>query len=169
MTTDTFISAPHIRARASPSVEIRQRGRRDRSGPTESRRLRAANCDRGATVTASPTRETRARARLADVVFGETGIGKAGHAVRNEALVIRTLVELADTLVDDFDVVDLSTLLSDRCVEVFDVAAAGIMLVAPEGELRVVASSSETMRVVELFEVQSDEGPCVDCFRTGTA
>src|SRR3954470_1954406 len=92
-----------------------------------------------------------------------------GHAVRNEALVIRTLVELADTLVDDFDVVDLSTLLSDRCVEVFDVAAAGILLVAPEGELRVVSSSSETMRVVELFEVQSDEGPCVDCFRTGTA
>ena len=87
--------------------------------------------------------------------------------MQNEPLLIRTLVELADTLVDDFDVVDLLTLLSDRCVEVLDVSAAGIMLVAPEGDLRVVASSSEAMRIVELFELQSDEGPCVDCYRDG--
>ena len=84
-----------------------------------------------------------------------------------EALLTRTLVELADTLVDDFDVVDLLTLLADRCVEVLDVSAAGLMLVAPEGELRVVASSSEEMRLVELFELQSQEGPCPDCYRTG--
>jgi GAF domain-containing protein len=87
--------------------------------------------------------------------------------MQNEPLLIRTLVELTDTLVDDFDVVDLLTMLSDRCVEVLDVAAAGIMLVAPEGDLRVVASSSDRMRLVELFELQSDEGPCVDCFRSG--
>jgi GAF domain-containing protein len=84
-----------------------------------------------------------------------------------EALLARTLVELADTLVDDFDVVELLTLLADRCVEVLDVSAAGLMLVAPEGSLRVAASSSEAMRVVELFELQSDEGPCLDCYRTG--
>jgi hypothetical protein len=84
-----------------------------------------------------------------------------------EALLTRTLVELADTLVDDFDVVDLLTLLADRCVEVLDVSAAGLMLVAPEGELRVVASSSEEMRLVELFELQAEEGPCPDCYRTG--
>ena len=87
--------------------------------------------------------------------------------MQNEPLLIRTLVELADTLVDDFDVVDLLTLLSDRCVEVLDVSAAGIMLVSAEGDLRVVASSSEAMRIVELFEIQSDEGPCVDCYRDG--
>ena len=87
--------------------------------------------------------------------------------MRNEPLFIRTLVELADTLVDDFDVVDLLTLLSDRCVEVLDVSAAGIMLVSADGDLRVIASSSEAMRVVELFELQSDEGPCVDCYRDG--
>ena len=63
-----------------------------------------------------------------------------------EALLARTLVELADTLVDDFDVVELLTLLTDRCVEVLDVGAAGLMLAAPDGDLRVMASSSETMR-----------------------
>jgi GAF domain-containing protein len=82
-------------------------------------------------------------------------------------MLARTLVELADTLVDDFDVVELLTLLTDRCVEVLDVAAAGIMLVAPDGNLRVIASSSEAMRMLELFELQSQEGPCLDCYRTG--
>ena len=84
-----------------------------------------------------------------------------------EAQLARTFVELADTLVDNFDVVELLTLLTDRCVEVLDVTAAGLMLVAPDGALRVVASSSEEMRVVELFELQSQEGPCPDCYRTG--
>jgi GAF domain-containing protein len=85
-----------------------------------------------------------------------------------EALLARTLVELADTLVDDFDVVELLTLLTDRCVEVLDVSAAGLMLVSPGGDLRVMASSSDAMRVLELFELQSEEGPCPDCYRTGT-
>ena len=84
-----------------------------------------------------------------------------------EAWLARTLVELADTLVDDFDIVDLLTTLTDRSMDVFDVAAAGIMLVAPEGDLRVITSSSETMRMVELFELQSREGPCLDCYLSG--
>ena len=84
-----------------------------------------------------------------------------------EVMLARTLVELADTLVADFDVVELLTLLADRCVDVLDVGAAGLMLAAPDGDLRVMASSSETMRVLELFELQSEEGPCLDCYRTG--
>jgi GAF domain-containing protein len=84
-----------------------------------------------------------------------------------EAMLARTLVELADTLVADFDVVELLTLLADRCVDVLDVGAAGLMLAAPSGDLRVMASSSETVRVLELFELQSEEGPCLECFRTG--
>jgi GAF domain-containing protein len=79
------------------------------------------------------------------------------------------MVELADTLVDEFDVVELLTLLTDRCVDVLDVAAAGIMLVSPTGELRVMASSSESMRLLELLEIQAQDGPCLDCFRTGEA
>jgi GAF domain-containing protein len=84
-----------------------------------------------------------------------------------QELLTTTLVDLADTLVDDFDVVDLLTLLVDRCVAILEINAAGLMLVAPEGDLRLAASSSEAMRVVELFELQSEEGPCLDCHRTG--
>ena len=84
-----------------------------------------------------------------------------------ETLLARTMVELADNLVDDFDVVELLTTLAHRCVEVLDVDAAGIMLVGPDGELHLMASSSEVMRLVELFELQSRQGPCQDCFRTG--
>ena len=85
-----------------------------------------------------------------------------------ETLLARTLVDLADTLVADFDVVELLTGLADGCVDVLDVGAAGIMLAAPDGDLRVMASSSEAMRVLELFELQARQGPCVDCYRTGT-
>ena len=84
-----------------------------------------------------------------------------------EGLLARTLVELADSLVDDFDVVDLLTVLTDRCVDVIDVAAAGLILASPGGDLRVLAASSQPMRVLEVFEIQADEGPCVDCFRSG--
>jgi len=85
-----------------------------------------------------------------------------------EALLVQTMVELADTLVDAFDVVELLTRLADRCVEVLDVSAAGLMLARPGGgDLHVVASSSDAMRVLELFELQAEEGPCPDCYRTG--
>ena len=86
-----------------------------------------------------------------------------------EAMLAKAVVELADTLVADFDVVDLLVVLADRCVEVLGVDAAGIMLVAPDGDLRVMASSSEAMRVLELFELQAEEGPCLDAYRTGQA
>ena len=85
----------------------------------------------------------------------------------NQRMLAKTLIELADTLVKDFDVVELLTRLADRCVEVLEVDAAGLMLAAPDGNLRVIASSSETMRLLELFEVQAQEGPCLDCYRTG--
>jgi len=85
-----------------------------------------------------------------------------------EALLVQTMVEVADTLVDDFDVVELLTRLADRCVEVFDVSATGLMLARPgDAGLQVIASSSDAMRVLELFELQAEEGPCPDCYRTG--
>ena len=84
-----------------------------------------------------------------------------------EADVVRALVEMADTLVDDYDVVDLLTGLTDRCVTLLGVSAAGVMLASPSGSLGLVASSSEAMRLLELFELQAEEGPCLDAFRTG--
>jgi len=84
-----------------------------------------------------------------------------------EADVVRSLVEMADTLVDDYDVVDLLTGLADRCVSLLGVSAAGVMLASPAGSLGLVASSSEAMRLLELFELQAQEGPCLDAFRTG--
>ena len=84
-----------------------------------------------------------------------------------EANVVRSLVEMAETLVDDYDVVDLLTGLADRCVSLLGVSAAGVMLASPAGGLGLVASSSEAMRLLELFELQAQEGPCLDAFRTG--
>jgi hypothetical protein len=80
---------------------------------------------------------------------------------------MRSVAEMADTLVDDYDVVDLLTGLADRCVSLLGVTAAGVMLASPGGSLGLVASSSETMRLLELFELQAQEGPCLDAFRTG--
>jgi GAF domain-containing protein len=89
--------------------------------------------------------------------------------MNRESLLISTLVELADNLVDDYDVIDVLTLLSLRCVEAVDVDAAGVMLASPVGELQFVASSSEKMTVLELFQIQTNQGPCVDCFHSGAA
>ncbi|KAA2264968.1 GAF and ANTAR domain-containing protein [Solihabitans fulvus] len=80
-----------------------------------------------------------------------------------------TFVELADTLVDDFDLIDFLHLLAARSVELLKVDAAGLLLVDHQGQLRVIAASTEQARMVELFELQNDEGPCLECYRTGAA
>jgi GAF domain-containing protein len=76
-------------------------------------------------------------------------------------------VEMADTLVDDFDVIDFLHGLTERCVQLLGVSAAGLLLTDQRDTLQVVAASSERTRLLELFQLQTDQGPCVDCFRTG--
>jgi transcriptional regulator with GAF, ATPase, and Fis domain len=76
-------------------------------------------------------------------------------------------VEMADTLVADFDVIDFLHVLTERCVQLLGVSAAGILLTDGQGALQVVAASSERTRLLELFQLQTDQGPCLDCFRTG--
>jgi len=84
-----------------------------------------------------------------------------------ETDVVRSLVDMADTLVDDYDVIELLTGLTDKCVRILGASAAGVMLASPAGSLELAASSSEAMRLLELFELQEQEGPCMDAFRTG--
>jgi transcriptional regulator with GAF, ATPase, and Fis domain len=84
-----------------------------------------------------------------------------------EGKLVEAFVDLADTLVDDFDVIDFLHSLAERCVQLLDVEAAGLMLIDPGGHLHAAASSTENARLLELFELQSDAGPCVDCCRTG--
>ena len=78
-----------------------------------------------------------------------------------------TFVDLADTMVADFDVIDFLHMLTDRSVRLLATSAAGVVLADPRGELRVAAASSEAAGLLELFQIQNDQGPCLDCFRTG--
>ena len=78
-----------------------------------------------------------------------------------------TFVDLADTMVADFDVIDFLHVLTDRSVRLLAASAAGVVLADPRGELRVAAVSSGQAGLLELFQLQNDQGPCLDCFRTG--
>ncbi|WP_369138907.1 GAF domain-containing protein [Modestobacter versicolor] len=84
-----------------------------------------------------------------------------------ELLIADTFVELADTLVDDFDLLDFLSTLVERTVALVDADAGGIMLADHQGGLQVFAASTHAARLVELFELQHDEGPCLEAFRTG--
>ena len=79
----------------------------------------------------------------------------------------QAFVELADTLVAGYDLMEFLQTLADRCVELLEVDAAGLLLADSRGSLRLVAASTEQARVVELFQIQNDEGPCLDCYRSG--
>ena len=86
-----------------------------------------------------------------------------------EALLARAFVRLADTLVSDFDIVDFLYGLSVDSREILGADAAGVMLTDGRGRLRVIASSEERMRLLELFELQGAQGPCLDAFSSGAA
>ncbi|ULE33998.1 GAF and ANTAR domain-containing protein [Mycobacterium sp. IDR2000157661] len=83
-----------------------------------------------------------------------------------ESRALAAVVSLVGVLLEDYDVVDLLTDLTDRCAELLDVDAAGLLLADPFDRLRVLAATSERARELELFQLQSDEGPCVDCYAT---
>jgi GAF domain-containing protein len=107
----------------------------------------------------------------------ETGGGTAAqsgdsgqHGRRGrEAALARAFVRLADTLASDFDIVDFLQGLSADSVEILGAEAAGVMLTDARGRLRLIASSDERMRLLELFELQGAQGPCLDAFSTGQA
>jgi len=86
-----------------------------------------------------------------------------------EVRIAQVFVQLADTMVGDFDVAELMLQLADACLELLEVDAAGLMLLDANGELRLVASAPDAMHDLEIFELQSDEGPSLDTIRTGRA
>ncbi len=89
------------------------------------------------------------------------------RAQTRQALTATTFLQIVDTLVGDFDVIDVLTGLTSRCIELLGAAAAGILLVDATGHLRVIGASTEQIELLELFQIQNDDGPCLDCFRSG--
>jgi GAF domain-containing protein len=83
--------------------------------------------------------------------------------------IAQVFVELADTLVENFDVVDFLQTLTDRCVELLGTDASGLMLSDQRGGLQVMTATMQRARMLELFELQIQEGPCLDCFNTANA
>lgn len=84
-----------------------------------------------------------------------------------EREIIRAFVEMSNELVDDYDVVDVLTQLTDHCAHLLDVSSAGLLLADGRGVLHLAASSSQRIHHLEIFQLQRDEGPCLDCFHSG--
>lgn len=78
-----------------------------------------------------------------------------------------TLVQLADTLVDDYDIHDFLQMLTERCAELVDASAVGVLLTDRRGDLKLAAATTQHMRDLELFEMQQQEGPCYEAFQSG--
>ncbi len=83
--------------------------------------------------------------------------------------IAQIFVEVADTLVDDFDLTDFLQMLTERAAAVVDAAAVGILLADPQGRLQFMAGSDENVELLELFQLQNQEGPCLEAFDTARA
>lgn len=88
-------------------------------------------------------------------------------ALTREHHLLGTFVALADSLVDDFDVVDVLQRLVDECISLFDASAAGILLLSRSNKLEVIVSTSERSELVELMQLRAGAGPCVEAATTG--
>jgi transcriptional regulator with GAF, ATPase, and Fis domain len=86
-----------------------------------------------------------------------------------EAQLARVFVELTDTLVEEFDVIDLLTIVTMRCVDVLGASAAGLLLATSDGRLQLAAASSDAVELVELIALQAQEGACYESFHSGSS
>lgn len=90
-------------------------------------------------------------------------------SMSREQQVSEVFVQVADSLIDDFDLIEFLEQLSVHCVTLLDVSAVGILLASENDRLHTVAASDETTQVLELFVIQHDQGPCLDSYRDGAA
>lgn len=86
-----------------------------------------------------------------------------------EQRINNAFVTVADTLIADYDIIDLLHNLVEVCTSVLDVAAGGLLLVDDNGDLQLLASTSEKADFVEIMQLGAGVGPCLDCFSTGVA
>ena len=96
-----------------------------------------------------------------------TGAGSGVDVTEREGRLGRAFVSLADTLTSDYDLVELLQMLVDTCTELLDTTAGGLLLADPQGQLQLLASTSEDADLVELVQIGAQDGPCFDCFTTG--
>jgi len=90
-----------------------------------------------------------------------------GFAMISTSRLADVFVEVADTLIDDFDLVDFLDNLTEHVAAVSGADAVGIVLADVHGALQFMAASNDAGRALELFQLQSSEGPCQDAYRTG--
>jgi GAF domain-containing protein len=95
--------------------------------------------------------------------------GEAGMITVSVQKLATIFVEVADTLVDEFDMLDYMHMITERVADLTEAPAVGMLLADQHGRLEFVAGSTESVTLVELFVVQNQEGPCQDAFRTGEA
>jgi len=85
------------------------------------------------------------------------------------ARLAQVFVELSDTVLDTFDIIEFLDNLTERCVELLDADAAGLMLADQRNRLNLMAATVQRARVLGLFELHIQEGPSLECFTTGRA
>jgi transcriptional regulator with GAF, ATPase, and Fis domain len=114
-------------------------------------------------------REPRATPKLTDTTHPAHSGDESAAAALREQRIGRAFVNLADTMVDDFDLTEFLHVLVDHCVDLLEVDAAGVLLSDQRGGVRMAAASSEKAELLEVFAADTDGGPCVECVRTGEA
>lgn len=91
------------------------------------------------------------------------------RADQRERDIVRAFVDLSTELVDDYDMLEMLAQLTTNCASLLDVASVGLLLADDRGVLHLAAASSERTQQLELFQLQRNEGPCLDCYRSGAA
>jgi len=88
--------------------------------------------------------------------------------IAREPALTAAFIDIADTMVAGYDLIEMTNRLARHCVNLLEVDAAGLLLTDGQGNLGVLASSNERAQLMELFQLQADEeGPCLDCFQSG--